>query len=112
MKWPTHYLIFSCVWEIEYVSRLKDIDSDDPEDPDNDLLGCTRADLRKIWISLDQVHDSIRDTVWHELVHACYSTASMSGERESAIDREENIVLFSTMAAREIIGNATSDWYR
>jgi hypothetical protein len=110
-EWPTTYKIKSRDWEIEYVDRLKDQDSDDPEDPDNDLLGCTRKDLRKVYVSLDQCRESLIDTLWHELVHCCYATSPIAGEHASETDREEVAVLFATEAAFEIIKNATSNWW-
>ena len=110
IDWPTEYMIKSRPWTIEYVPKehaaLKD--GDGPEDY---CLGICRADQRKIWICTDQDDASMRDTVFHELVHACYATAPMVGTVDDSEDAEENIVLFTTEAFFEIVGNATSVWW-
>lgn len=110
IDWPTEYIIKSRVWSIEYVDKDNAAlsDGDGVEDY---CLGICRADQRKIWVCTDQDDESMQDTLYHELVHACYSTASMAGNTEEAEDSEENIVLFATEAFFEIVRNATSDWW-
>lgn len=109
--WPTEYVIKSRLWKIEYVNKDHPAlaDGDGPEDY---CLGICRADKRHIWVCLDQSECSMKDTLYHELVHACYSTASMAGATEEAEDEEENVVLFATEAFFEIIRNAQTDWWR
>ena len=107
--WPTKYTIKSRLWTIKYVDRLKDTASDDPENPDNDLLGCSRADLKEITISRDQSIESMKDTVVHELMHAIYST--MPGVDHDDEEGEENWVLGATEAFFEIVRNSGVDWW-
>lgn len=108
--WPKEYVIKSRVWSIEYVPK-DDPALTDGDGPEEYCLGICRADQRKIWICTDQDADSMQDTLYHELVHACYSTASMAGTPEEPEDVEENVVLFATEAFFEIIRNATSTWW-
>ena len=113
--WPDTYVIKSRTWTILYVPKtdpaLFDAGQNAKDNPEDYNLGICRADQRTIWVCTDQSHDSMIDTLWHELVHACYSTASMAGACEDSEDEEENVVLFATEAAFEIINNATSVWW-
>ena len=110
IEWPTEYVIKSRLWTIEYVHKTNKALTDG-EGPEEYCLGICRADQRKIWICTDQDDASMQDTLYHELVHACYSTASMAGVVDDPEDVEENVVLFATEAFFEIVRNATSDWW-
>ena len=106
--WPTEYLIKSRTWTIEYVPQAHPMLNDDD---DEELLGCCIAEQSKVFILEDQGLNSMIDTLFHELVHACHATAPMSGKVEDPEDREERIVLFATEAALEIILNAPHRWW-
>ena len=107
--WPSRFRIRSRWWAIEYVDRLKDDGVEDPDDPSNDLLGCCRADLRKISISKDQSEESMKDTLVHEIMHAIYST--MPGMAHGDEDAEENWVLAATEAFFEVVRNSDKPWW-
>lgn len=107
--WPTQFRIRSRFWTIEYVDRLPDEDADDPSDPANDLLGCCRADLRRIYISLDQSAECMKDTLVHELMHAVYAT--MPGVDEESEEAEENWVRSATEAFFEVVRNSDKPWW-
>lgn len=111
IEWPAEFYIKSRRWRVLYV------DKEDPalkEGDDSDYnLGICRADQRTIWVCTDQDLESKQDTLVHELIHACYATASMFLQSvEDAEDFEENIVLFATEAFFEIMRNSESDWWR
>ena len=110
-NWPQYYKIAKRRWEIVYVPKTDPALILDPNDLEDYALGICRADLRTIWICTDQSASSLRDTLWHELVHACFSVASMAGAATNSEDEEENVVLFATSAAFEIINGAEWPWY-
>lgn len=110
-NWPVKYTIKKRKWAILYVPKTDKALIEDPEVPADYCLGICRSDLRKIWICTDQSDSSMRDTLWHELVHACFATSSMSGAADDPEDEEENVVLFATEAAFEIINGAEWPWY-
>ena len=106
--WPTSYRIKSRDWRIRYLPK----DAPELEDDGDYLLGSCDTTTHEILICSDQVPSSMADTLWHELTHACFATAPMAGACEDPEDEEENVVLFATEAAFEIIRNAESEWWR
>jgi hypothetical protein len=108
-NWPTTYRIQSRDWTIKYVDRLKDDEADDPDDADNDLLGCCDSTQFEITISKGQSPESMKDTLAHEIMHAVYST--MTGVDHEDILAEENFVLAATTMFFEIVRNADSPWW-
>ena len=108
-KWPTQYRIKSRLWTIEYVPKTDEALHD--SSPEDYCLGICQADQRRIWICTDQTESSMQDTLYHELVHACYSTSSRPATDDEE-ETEENVVLFATEAFFEIVRNAESDWWQ
>ena len=110
-KWPDSFTIKSRTWHILYVPKESAALRTEGAEPDDYCLGICRADQRTIWICTDQSHESMQDTIVHELMHACFSTASMAGNADDPEDEEENIVLFATEAMFEIVNNSEHRWW-
>lgn len=113
-EWPDSYIIKSRYWIILYVPMTDPAlytEGNPKDNPDDYNLGICRADKNTIWICTDQGPESMRDTLWHELVHACHAYAPMAAPVEDKEDQEENAVLFATESAFEIINNAVSVWW-
>ena len=73
----------------------------------------TQQAFLDIWRNIPRLRDPAKFEGWsyRVLVHACYATAPMAGGSDDPEDEEENVVLFATEAAFEIIRNAKTAWW-
>ena len=91
-RWPTRVKLKGLWWDIHYV----------PEDhavlrehcpAGRDLMGCCIEWDMSIYVANTLAYEKMRDTLRHELAHACYRTAGGLPQSESG---EEHVVLFTT----------------
>lgn len=99
---PKTFTIAGRKWTINYV----------PEDHpalEGDAIGCCEASTSSIWVSTDQEHQSLVDTLVHELMHAYYSSLPFVPHDDEEF--EENIVLLATQAFFEIVRNSKKPFW-
>lgn len=87
-------------WSIEYYK---------PRPSDEDELGCCIGPDRKIRVCIDQHHESLVDTLYHEIIHAYLrmlpgftDEPTLPSDPEQA---EECIVVACTTAAMDLAAN-------
>lgn len=88
---PSTISIASQIWNIKYSDNLTSKEN---------LLGVTLPQDRTIIIDSKQCEDNIRDTLTHELLHACLAvnaTHNLDFESEERVVRSITVVLSSLL---------------